>query len=187
MPATILKTHKRRHLRERALRHVARHHQQLINAVTIQISLLDNTPGEVSIDIGDELLSGKDRHALRAKIISMRRVTLADVDNVERLCLPRRGETSRFNVADQSGGSPGSRAIKDFSRRGSTRAGPEELLLDLAHCGRFGRNRVAGDRGREKMARLNGAANPPSGLEKPGGNPAFFRPFLLSIREHYRK
>src|SRR6185503_21231606 len=99
LPSPILKTNERRHLGQRALGHVSSHHQQLINTITIQIGLLNNTSRKVCIHISHELLPGKDRHPLRPEIISVRRITLTDIDDIERLRLSGRSKTSRLYVA----------------------------------------------------------------------------------------
>src|SRR6185369_17098894 len=96
--ATVFKTCECSHLCHDALGHVAANHQQLIDAVAVEISLAHDSAHEVRVKIGDELRAREDSDTFRAEVVGVRSVAFADGDHVSSLGLSSRSKTSGGHI-----------------------------------------------------------------------------------------
>src|SRR6185503_15010194 len=92
--ASVLKGEQCRQLFDDALVDIATRHQQLVNAIAVEIRLAFYVLIEIDIEISHELLTGEDHDTLRPEIVGVRCIAFTHRDHIEHLRLSGRGETS---------------------------------------------------------------------------------------------
>src|SRR6185369_6420416 len=80
--------------------HITARHQQLVDAVVVEIRFHHDGGSEIDVQVRDELRAGKDRDAFGTEVVGVRSVALVHENHVSSLVFSGSGEAPGRHVGD---------------------------------------------------------------------------------------